>query len=235
MSFLAKAKYDETDFSCDLSAKRLINPIQGNRLLAFLITTISIYSLLYLAASAFDWERDSKKITDHYYHVLYLIILSYFVFSFANVNNTFSIYYILGMFVGGFTIAILGQLPGFGFSFGSLGSISGVPLITVIGLAGLLGYFAFLTWKKYNVCRSQRLFWLFLGAPIALVILAFLFARIDSSSVEIHLHHWQWALALVFFARFPGVPLQSFLAGLFTGIMIDGIARYGPDPIFEPI
>lgn len=235
MSFLAKAKYDEKDFSCDLSSRRLINPIQGTRLVAFLVTSFVAYSLLYWVASVFQWEKDDKKITDHYYHVLYLIILSYFIFSFANVNNTFSIYYILGMFVGGFTIAILGQLPGFGFSFGSLGSISGLPLATVLGLAGLIGYLAFLTWKKYKSCGSQMLFWVFLGVPIALVVLAFIFARIDSSTVEVHLHHWQWALALVFFARFPGVPLQSFLAGLFTGIMIDGIARYGPDPIFEPV
>ena len=232
---LAKASFNEDEKVCDLTARKFFNVVKVDRWLTFTAVAVLLYIALYSVASRFNWEHDTKLISDHYYQVLYLIILGTFIYSLGNFNNTFSYWFILGMVIGGFGIAILGQLPGFNFSFGSLASITGVPLITTLGIVAAVSYLAYLTWKKYKACNMQQMFWVFLGVPIALIVIAFILARVDSASVEIHLHHWQWALALVFFARYPGIPLQSFLAGLFVGIVIDGISRYGPDPLFEPI
>jgi len=234
-TWLAPATFAAKERACDLSAKKLINPINIRRWLTFVVSALVLYSALYAAAVRFDWEYDSKKYTDHYYQVLYLIILASFIFTFGNFNNTLSYWFLLGMIVGGFGIAYLGTLPGFNFSTGSISSLSGGPLFTVIGITAALLFGAYLTYLYYKKCGMENLFFILFFTPIAILALGLLLARLDSSSVEVHLHHWQWALVFVFFARFPGVPWQSFLTGLFVGIVIDGIARYGPDPLFIPV
>jgi hypothetical protein len=234
-SWLAPASYPDKERACDLSAKRLINPIYIRRWLTFTVTAIVLYSLIYLAAVKFDWERDSKKYTDHYYQVLYLIILGSFIFTFGNFNNTLSIWFLSGMVIGGFGIAYLGTLPGFNFSTGSLTSLSGIPLLVTVGIAAVLSFGAYLTYNYYKKCGMTNLFFILFFTPIAILAAGLLLVRLDGSSVEIHLHHWQWALVFVFFARFPGVPWQSLLTGIFVGIVIDGISRYGPDPLFNPV
>jgi hypothetical protein len=234
-SWLAPAKFADKEKACDLTAKKLINPINTNRLITFIVGSIALYAALYLSAVRFGWEYESKKYTDHYYQVLYLIILSSFIFTFGNFNNTLSYWFLLGMVAGGFGIAYLGTLPGFNFSTGSITSLSGTPLYTVVGISAVLLYLAYQTYKYYKKCGMTKLFFILFLTPVAILAAGLLLARLDSSSVEVHLHHWQWALVFVFFARFPGVPWQSFLTGLFVGIVIDGIARYGPDPLFNPV
>lgn len=126
-------------------------------------------------------------------------------------------------------------LPGFQFSTGSLTGLTGVPLITVIGFAALFLAGAYLTFRYYQKCGMTNIFGILAGIPIVILVLGIILARTESETVDLHLHHWQWALLFVFFARFPGIPWQSFLTGVFVGIVIDGIGRYGPDPLFEPI
>lgn len=234
-SWLAPPTYPDKERACDLTAKRLVNPIYIKRWIAFTTISVALYSALYLAAVSLDWERDNKKYTDHYYQVLYLIILGSFLFTFGNFNNTFSFWFIIGMIIGGFGIAYIGSLPGFNFSTGSLTSLSGTPLIATVAIASILIYGAYLTFNHYKKCGMTKLFFTLFFVPIAVLAVGLLLTRFDGSSVEIHLHHWQWALLFVFFARFPGVPWQSVLTGIFVGIVIDGIARYGPDPLFNPV
>lgn len=221
--------------TCDVSAKNLFNPVTPKRWAAFITAVVALYVALYGSASLFDWERDIKKPTDHYYQLLYIIILGHFLFYFGNFNNTFSIWFLVGMFVGGFGIALIGTLPGFQFSTGSLSELTGVPLITVIGFAALFLAGAYLTFRYYQKCGMTNIFGILAGIPIVILVLGIILARTESETVDLHLHHWQWALLFVFFARFPGIPWQSFLTGVFVGIVIDGIGRYGPDPLFEPI
>jgi hypothetical protein len=234
MTTMAPAILTDKEKACDMTAKNLINPIETKRWVTFIISVVVLYVALYGAAVRFDWEHDSKKYSDHYYQLLYLIILSSFIFTLGNFNNTLSFWFILGMIIGGFGIAYLGTFPGFNFSTGSISSLSGTPLYTVIGISLVLLYLAFLTYRHYSKCGMENLFYILFFAPIAILGVGLLLARLDSSSVDIHLHHWQWALLFVFFARFPGIPWQSLLTGIFVGIIVDGIARYGPDPLFVP-
>jgi len=220
--------------TCDTTAKRLFNRVEPRRWLTFMMAVVGLYVSIYGVSSLLDWERDIKSPTDHYYQLLYVLILSHFLFYFGNFNNTLSIWFLVGMFVGGFGIAYIGTLPGFQFSTGSLGELSGIPLATVVGFASLFLVGAYLTFKYYQKCEMTNIFYILMGVPIALLVLGLLLARSESDSVSVHLHHWQWALLFVFFARFPGIPWQSFLTGAFVGIVIDGIGRYGPDPLFEP-
>lgn len=233
MSWLAPSTLPKD--TCDLSAKNFFNPVIPRRWAAFIGAVVALYISLYGAASLFDWERDIKKPTDHYYQLLYIIILSHFLFYFGNFNNTFSQWFLLGMFVGGFGIALIGTLPGFQFSTGSLTGLTGVPLFTVLAFTALFLAGAYLTFRYYQKCDMVNIFAILTLVPIAILVIGLLFARRESDTVEIHLHHWQWALLFVFFARFPGIPWQSFLTGAFVGIVVDGIGRYGPDPLFEPI
>jgi hypothetical protein len=221
--------------TCDTTAKNLFNKVEPQRWLAFIGAVIALYIFLYGSASLFDWERDVKPPTDHYYQLLYIVILSHFLFYFGNFNNTLSIWFLVGMFVGGFGIALIGTIPGFQFSTGSLVDLTGVPLFTVLAFATLFIAGAYLTFKYYQKCEMTNIFLILLGIPIVILALGLVLARAESSTVEVHLHHWQWALLFVFFARFPGIPWQSFLTGAFVGIVVDGIARYGPDPLFEPV
>jgi hypothetical protein len=80
-----------------------------------------------------------------------------------------------------------------------------------------------------------NIFLILLFVPIVILALGLVLARAESSTVEVHLHHWQWALLFVFFARFPGIPWQSLLTGIFVGIVVNGIGIYGPDPLFKPV
>lgn len=234
-TWFAPAKYSEEEISCDLSAKRLFNPVQPRRWGAFILSSVALYALLYGIASLWNWQHEPKKLTDHYYQLLYLVLLANFLFFFGNFNNTFSYWFPIGMLVGGLGIAYMGTLPGFSFSTGSLTSLSGTPLFTVMLVAGVLLYMAYRTFKHYQSCGMQNIFYILFFAPLAILAVGYLLAKLDSKSVEVHLHHWQWALLFVFFARYPGIPWQSFLSGFFVGIVIDGIARWGPDPLFEPI
>lgn len=234
-TWFAPAKFADNEKICDASAKNFFNPIEGKRWVAFMGTIILLYLSLYGTSRLFTWESDEKPLSDHYYQLLYLVILSHFLFTFGNFQNTFSTWFVLGLFVGAFGICILGAVPGFQFSTGSLTSLSGVPLFTVLGIAAVIIYFFYRTFNYYRKCGMTNMFAVFLLIPIAILALGLLIARTESSTVEVHLHHWQWALLFVFYARFPGIPWQSFLSGLFVGIVVDGIARYGPDPLFIPV
>jgi len=220
---------------CDPSARKLFNPVSPKRWVTFITAVVALYVLLYGSASYFDWERDIKKPTDHYYQLIYVIILSNFIFYFGNINNTLSYWFLIGMLLGGFGIALLGTLPGFQFSTGSLTELRGIPLVTVLAFSVLFLVGAYFTFKYYQKCEMTKLFLLFLVVPVVILVLGYILASFEGDSVEIHLHHWQWALLFVFFARFPGIPWQSLLTGAFVGIVIDGIGRYGPDPLFEPV
>jgi len=234
-SWFAPPKLDLEGKACDPTARKFINKIEPKRWIAFTVTILFLYISLYLVSSVFTWEKDDKKISKHYYDGLYTILLGTFLFLFGNFNNTFSYWFAIGIILGGFTIAIIGQLPGFQFSTGSLTSLTGVPLlvVSVFGLA-LVGSLIF-TFLYYRKCELTPMFWAFLLIPIAILVLGYLCYTVDSDSVEFHLHHWQWAILFVFFARFPGIPWQSFLTGVFVGIIVDGISRYGPDTLFPPV
>lgn len=233
MSWLAEPTLPPN--TCDKSAKRLFNPVDPKRWTTFIIATIALYILLYASASLFDWERDVKRPTAHFYQLLYVIILANFIFYFGNINNTLSYYFLIGMLVGGFGIAFLGTLPGFQFSTGSLFELRGVPLFTVLAFTVLAVAGIYFTFRHYRKCEMTNIFLILFLVPIAILALGYFLASMESDTVEVHLHHWQWALLFVFFARFPGTPWQSLLTGVFVGIVIDGIGRYGPDPLFEPI
>jgi hypothetical protein len=220
--------------TCDLTAKQLFNTVDPKRWVSFTLSVIALYIVIYTVASLFDWERDIKKPTAHFYQLLYIILLTNFLFYFGNFNNTFSTWFLAGMFIGGLGIALIGTIPGFQFSTGSLTSLTGVPLFTVLAFAGLFIAGAYFTFKYYQKCNMTNIFFILLFVPIAILILGLGLAALESSEIDVHLHHWQWAILFVFFARFPGIPWQSLLTGIFVGIIIDGISRYGPDPLFEP-
>jgi hypothetical protein len=220
---------------CDETARRFFNPVEPARWGAFIGAVTALYIALYGAASLFGWEKDEKKPSDHYYQLLYVLILSHFLFYFGNFNNTFSPWFLAGMFAGGFGIALIGTIPGFQFSTGSVTSLTGIPLLTVVTFGILLVAAGYFTFKHYQKCGMTSMFFILLFVPIAILALGLIIARTETSTIDVHLHHWQWALLFVFFARFPGVPWQSFLTGVFVGIVIDGIGRYGPDPLFEPV
>lgn len=230
-TWFAPATLDKSKL-CDLSAKRLINPIYIRRWLIFIFLSIALYVSIYITASKLNWEHDeNKKLTDHYYQSIFLVILGTFLFTLGNYNNTFSFLFPIGMIVGGFGIAYLGTLPGFNFSTNSLTKLSGVPLVTVIAISMILLFFAFQTYDRYRKCNMTPMFYTLFFLPVLVLFTGIIIASVENTNV--HLHHWQWALAFTLFARFPGKPLQSFLTGLFVGIVIDGISRYGPDPMFN--
>lgn len=220
---------------CDFSSRKLFNPTDTRTWVAFIGSVFAVYVTLYSVASLFNWEKDNKLISEHYYHVLYTILLASFIYQLGNFNNTFTTWFVLGMFIGGLGIAAIGQLPGFQFSIGSIGNLTGLPLFTVIFFAALAAIGVYMTFQYYRKCNMTSLFLILFLGPILILALGYLLSRIDSDKVEFRLHHWQWALLFVFFARFPGVPWQSFLTGVFVGIIIDGISRYGPDTLFTPI
>lgn len=220
--------------ACDKTSRRLFNEVEPKRWVSFIAATTALYGLLYGAANLFNWEKDNKSGSDHYYQLLYVIILANFIFYFGNINNTISYWLLIGMLVGGFGIALIGSLPGFQFSTGSLANIRGIPLLTVVSISVLVLVGIFLTFRYYQKCGMTNLFLILFFVPIVILAISYLLSAIEGPTVEIHLHHWQWALLFVFFARFPGIPWQSFLTGAFVGIIIDGIGRYGPDPLFVP-
>lgn len=234
-TWLAEPSFKDKEGACDLTAKNFINHIEGRRWITFTVLTLSVYFFIYGTSTLFHWERDVKTVSKHYYDVLYLILLGSFLFTFGNFNNTLSYWFILGTILGAFTIAAIGQIPGFQFSTGSLSSLSGIPLFTVAFFGLLFSTGLYFTFRYYQKCGLTTMFWTFLLVPIAILALGYWFAKIDSATVEFHLHHWQWAILFVFFARFPGVPWQSFLTGVFVGIIVDGISRYGPDTLFPPV
>jgi hypothetical protein len=50
--------------------------------------------------------------------------------------------------------------------------------------------------------------------------------------VDTHLHHYQWALLLACFCRFPQDRTSAVCQALLVGWMINGLALYGPDPLW---
>lgn len=222
--------------SCDKSVRKWVGGFTPKRYVAFVVTIVFLYTLIYLVAQGMGWEHDDKKLSDHYTHVIIMGIFATVVYLFGNYNNTFSLETIIGMFIGCFGIAYLGSLPGFNFSFQSLSQIGIIPKITIGVIALLFLIVLFVTYRMYKRCDFTKFYWIFMSIPFIILAFAYLVAFMDNEAgetVQVHLHHWQWAIPFLFLMRFPGSKIQALATGAFFGIFIDGIARYGSDPLFN--
>jgi len=51
---------------------------------------------------------------------------------------------------------------------------------------------------------------------------------------QLHIHHWVFSIILCAYLCYQNLIVLA-LHGLLNGIMIEGIARWGLDPVWEPI
>jgi len=226
---------------CEVSVKKLAYMFDTKKYAMFIVFLFVLYFSVYFTARRLKWESDKKDATKHYEDIITLLLFGTVIFTFSNMSFTFNYITIIGMFIGSFGIAYLGQLPGFNFSVQNITTISRIPMITVIALASILAVAAYTTFSKYTKCNYLPYFWFFFLLPVAIVGSSYaVFYYQDKQNKKenkkppvLHLHHWQWSIPLIFLFRFPNDIVSSFLSGILIGIFTDGIARYGPDSIFS--
>jgi hypothetical protein len=187
-----------------------------------------MYLASYNVAKFYKWEYNEKTYTEHYFELFFLMLFTTVLYLFGNYENTFSKYTFIGVIVGCFAIAYIGNLPGFQFNAMSIFHLEGAAQAVVTTLLGLMAAFFIFTFFEYRKCDMTSMYFVWTIIPIALFSLSMWASKLDHQ--DIYVHHWQWATLLLLFSRFPDRPLLNFGTGAFMGIMIDGISRYGPAP-----
>jgi len=221
---------------CSISVRQFSQRIYPTKFSMFLLILVTVYLSDYAFARRMKWESRKKSITQHYADIFIMCMFGTVIYSFSNMSNTFSIYTILGMFIGSFGISWLGSLPGFNFDLEGLRYAAKTPLTVVFVIFTVLLASAILTINQYRKCNMMPAFFIFLSIPVLIVGLSFILAKYQNKKGEqttFHLHHWQWSIPLIFMFRFPNDITSSLVSGIFLGIFVDGISRYGPDSIYS--
>ena len=229
---------------CENSVRKLAYGFNTKKYSLFMLIVLVLYTTLYSASKRLGWEHEEKQYTHHYEHIVVLLAFSTIIYTFANMSNTFNMYTLIGMILGSYGIAYIGSLPGFNFSMQSVDRISKIPMATVLSFVTILAASTIFTYKKYAQCEFKTYFWIFLLAPIFILAASYitLYYQLKQESkkpeqerrkVELHLHHWQWSIPLIFLFRFPNDTVSSLLSGVLFGIFADGVIRYGPDSIYS--
>ena len=160
--------------------------------------------------------------------IVWLLPLSYTHFNLCNVRDL-NIKTFLTILVSALLFAVVSE------------SISGQVAITpdsirnwspsyvalvICSCVVVLTLFGYHLWIAYHHIDFKR-YCLHLFGSIALIM-----TLVFSLDIKFHIHHYVWSGYLACFARFPKNRMSVMNRNILIGIFIQGIAAYGPDPIF---
>lgn len=100
----------------------------------------------------------------------------------------------------------------------------------LLGAAIVLGA---VTWHL-RAARHARILGRYVAAFLTLVGLFTAITIALRGSHYLHFHHYTWGVFFVPFWRFNH-PVSAVLQGYFLGVYVEGIARWGRDPIWVPL
>jgi len=249
--FLVPHNYDttasntsDTDTNTDtdttatrINMKYLSLKITPKKFSFFICMLFLVYITNYLLSIQLQWEVHKKSLAKHYTDIFLMYIFSIIIYIFSNMQETFNIYSVIGIWLGTLGIAFIGNLPGFNFEVDSLKQVGTLQIIVVGLFLLLLLIMILLTLKQYKDKSSLLATFCIVSIPLIIILLSYLIylheTKINKNKQEYHFHHWQWSIPFIFLFRIPNHFISSFTSGVLIGIFIDGISRYGPDSIYS--
>jgi hypothetical protein len=119
------------------------------------------------------------------------------------------------------------QLNGIMFTGEAIRAFTFLHWAVVLGATALI--LALIGWQLALLYAVGRL-WVYLGALAGLILLVWAVAHCVRRTRYFHFHHYLLGLLAPFFPV-PG-PVSSVAQAILIGIAIEGLTRWGPDPVF---
>lgn len=203
----------------------------------FISTLCLVYIIDYVITLQLGWEIHKKSLAKHYTDLFLMGVFSTLIYIFANMQETFTIYTVIGICIGTVGIAVVGNLPGFNFDVDSLKQVGVIQIIVVAFFLCFLCIMIGVTLKQYEDKHSLIATLAIVSIPLIIILFSYLIylheTKINKNKQEYHFHHWQWSIPFIFLFRVPRHFISSFTSGILIGIFVDGISRYGPDSIYS--
>lgn len=200
-----------------------------NYLQLFFIICI-VYFAYYYTAKRMNWEHRDKTLLNHLYELGKFFTIMFFVYYLGNINNTLSMFTIIGLIATPFIYGFVAENPNLKFSLATIKEWTaeqwrsmGIPIALLVGI---FGYGIYLS-KKYDAVLLNSSIFL---ASMGILLLSSFLSKKDN--LGLHPHHWQIGLVMTLLFRFPDY-ISNLIQGVGIGMMIQGISAYGVDSMLN--